>query len=161
MTVSSSWSSSDCSAASAPSLGMAASTRSRRLVPNSRSSNLAATSATLASLNAKSSGPTSRSMSVIIWVSLRFICTCSMRSRKLLPTTPLISSACSTKDAKSPYLTIHLVAVFSPTFGMPGKLSEGSPRNAAKSGYCAGVRPYFSSTAEGVKRWRVDTPFMG
>ena len=47
---------------------------------------------------------------------------------------------------------IHLAAVFSPTPGMLGRLSLGSPRSAAKSGYWAGVRPYFSSTASGVNR---------
>src|ERR1039457_4984023 len=47
---------------------------------------------------------------------------------------------------------VHLVAVFSPTPGMPGRLSLGSPRTAAKSGYCAGESPYFSVTAAGVNR---------
>ena len=35
---------------------------------------------------------------------------------------------------------------------MLGRLSLGSPRIAAKSGYCSGVRPYFSRTASGVNR---------
>jgi hypothetical protein len=35
---------------------------------------------------------------------------------------------------------------------MPGRLSLGSPRTAAKSGYCAGESPYFSVTVSGVKR---------
>ena len=48
-----------------------------------------------------------------------------------------------------PYSRTHLAAVFSPTPGMLGRLSLGSPRSAAKSGYCAGVRPYFSSTSAG------------
>ncbi len=55
---------------------------------------------------------------------------------------------------------IHLDAVFSPTPGMPGRLSLGSPRSAAKSGYCVGVRPYFSTTASGVKRVSSLTPLM-
>ena len=38
---------------------------------------------------------------------------------------------------------------------------EGSPRSAAKSGYCAGVRPYFSSTAAGVNRVISLTPRRG
>ena len=46
----------------------------------------------------------------------------------------------------------HLDAVFSPTPGMLGRLSLGSPRSAAKSGYWAGVSPYFSVTASGVNR---------
>ena len=100
-------------------------------------------------------------MSVIICVSVRFIFTCSMRSRKFWPATPLISSAWATSSSSEPYWRIHLVAVFSPTFGTPGRLSDGSPRSAAKSGYCAGVSWYFSSTAAGVKRCSVDTPRMG
>ena len=35
---------------------------------------------------------------------------------------------------------------------MPGRLSLGSPRTAAKSGYWDGDKPYFSNTASGVKR---------
>jgi hypothetical protein len=35
---------------------------------------------------------------------------------------------------------------------MPGRLSLGSPRSAAKSGYCPGLSPYFSVTVAGVKR---------
>ena len=34
---------------------------------------------------------------------------------------------------------MSLAAVFSPTPGTPGRLSDGSPRRAAYSGYCAGV----------------------
>ena len=64
-------------------------------------------------------------------------------------------------SARLPYWRIHFCAVFSPTPGTPGRLSDGSPRSAAKSGYCAGVRPYFSFTASGVKRCSVDTPRMG
>ncbi len=54
-----------------------------------------------------------------------------------------------------------MAAVFSPTPGIPGRLSEGSPRSAAKSGYFAGGSPYFSSTFSGVKRVSSDTPFVG
>lgn len=56
---------------------------------------------------------------------------------------------------------IHFAAVFSPTPGMPGRLSEGSPRRAAKSGYWAGVNPYFSNTFSGVKRVSSETPLVG
>ena len=38
----------------------------------------------------------------------------------------------------------------SPTPGTPGMLSAVSPRNAARSGYCAGLTWYLSSTACGV-----------
>ena len=60
-----------------------------------------------------------------------------------------------------PYSAIHFVAVFSPTPGIEGKLSLGSPRSAAKSGYCSGVSPYFSKTAEGVISANSLTPFFG
>ena len=40
-----------------------------------------------------------------------------------------------------PYVVISLAAVFSPTPGTPGRLSLGSPRSAAYSGYCVGVTP--------------------
>ena len=56
---------------------------------------------------------------------------------------------------------IHLAAVFSPTPGIEGKLSLGSPRRAAKSGYWAGVIPYFSITASGVMRAISETPRFG
>ena len=36
---------------------------------------------------------------------------------------------------------MSFAAVFSPMPGTPGRLSLGSPRNAAYSGYCAGVTP--------------------
>ena len=64
----------------------------------------------------------------------------------------------SLSDPKS---TIHLAAVFSPTPGTEGRLSLGSPRRAAKSGYCAGVIPYFSFTDSGVMRAKSLTPRLG
>ena len=63
--------------------------------------------------------------------------------------------------SRLPYSAIHFAAVFSPTPGIDGKLSLGSPRKAAKSGYCAGVNPYFSITASGVIRARSVTPRFG
>ena len=73
-------------------------------------------------------------------------------SRSASPALPLTSSTRLTSSSSEPNSLTHLVAVFSPTPGMPGRLSLGSPRIAAKSGYCWGVSPYFSSTAAGVKR---------
>ena len=46
-----------------------------------------------------------------------------------------------------PYSCRSFVAVFSPTPGMPGILSEESPISPFKSINCCGVRPYFSSIA--------------
>ena len=60
-----------------------------------------------------------------------------------------------------PNSRIHLAAVFSPTPGMWAGCRDGSPRSAAKSGYCPGVRPYFSSTAAGVMRAMSETPLRG
>ena len=55
------------------------------------------------------------------------------------------SSTCSKIPSSPPYLTISLAAVFSPTPGTPGRLSLGSPRSAAYSGYCSGVTPVRST----------------
>ncbi len=82
-------------------------------------------------------------------------------SRKFCPALPLTSSARSTSSANDPNWLIHFAAVFSPTPGMPGRLSDGSPRSAAKSGYWAGVRPYFSTTFSGVYRVSSETPLVG
>ena len=85
-------------------------------------------------------------------VSWRLRSTLPRCSRSASPALPLTSSTRSTRAASEPNSAIHLVAVFSPTPGMPGRLSLGSPRTAAKSGYCAGESPYFSATVSGVKR---------
>ena len=85
-------------------------------------------------------------------VSWRLRSTLARCSRSASPALPLTSSIRSTRLASEPNSEIHLLAVFSPTPGMPGRLSLGSPRTAAKSGYCDGVSPYFSTTAAGVKR---------
>ncbi len=77
------------------------------------------------------------------------------------PALPLTSSTRSTSAVSEPNSRIHLAAVFSPTPGMLGRLSLGSPRRAAKSGYCAGVSPYFASTSSGVNRISSDTPRRG
>ena len=56
------------------------------------------------------------------------------------------------QPASEPNSATHLAAVFSPTPGMLGRLSLGSPRSAAKSGYWTGVRPYLAATSSGVNR---------
>ena len=63
--------------------------------------------------------------------------------------------------ARLPNSRTHFDAVFSPTPGMFGRLSEGSPRRAAKSGYWAGVRPYLASTSSGVNLVMSETPLRG
>ena len=84
-----------------------------------------------------------------------------MWARSASPTFPATWSALRMSSLRLPYWLIHLVAVFSPTLGTDGRLSLGSPRRAAKSGYWAGVRPYFASTAAGVIRARSETPLRG
>ena len=95
-----------------------------------------------------SASGTSRTSAVIC----RLRSTSPRCSRSASPALPLTSSTRLTRSSSEPNSLTHLVAVFSPTPGMPGRLSLGSPRMAAKSGYCWGVSPYFSSTAAGVKR---------
>ena len=51
------------------------------------------------------------------------------------------SSRWEKMPSRSPYLVNSLAAVFSPTPGMPGRLSEGSPRRDANSTYCDGGTP--------------------
>ncbi|CFE48544.1 Uncharacterised protein [Mycobacterium tuberculosis] len=94
-------------------------------------------------------------------VSSRLRTTLARFARSASPTLPRTASTLSTSDRSEPYSAIHLAAVFSPTPGMPGRLSLGSPRSAAKSGYCLGVSPYFSTTASGVKRVSSLTPLRG
>ncbi|CAB4722252.1 unannotated protein [freshwater metagenome] len=77
-------------------------------------------------------------------VSSLFWMTLSIESRSDCPTLPANLSTLAKSSLRDPYSTIHLAAVFSPTPGTDGKLSLGSPRKAAKSGYCAGDIPYFS-----------------
>ena len=84
-----------------------------------------------------------------------------IESRRDWPTLPANLSTLESNSLRDPYSTIHFAAVFSPTPGTDGKLSLGSPRSAAKSGYCAGVMPYFSNTASGVIRTRSLTPRFG
>ena len=82
-------------------------------------------------------------------VSVRLRMTSARCSRKASPVLPLTSPTRSTSASSEPNSRTHLAAVFSPTPGMPGRLSLGSPRSAAKSGYCAGVRSYFVCTCLG------------
>ena len=74
---------------------------------------------------------------------------------------PGTSSTRSTRFAREPNSPTHLAAVFSPTPGMLGRLSEGSPRSAAKSGYWAGVSAYLACTDSGVNRVMSETPLTG
>ena len=86
-------------------------------------------------------GPASSGTSLVSSVSWRLRSTLPRCSRRLSPARPLTSSTWSTSASSEPNSATHFDAVFSPTPGMPGRLSLGSPRSAAKSGYCAGVQP--------------------
>ena len=85
-------------------------------------------------------------ISVVSW---RLRSTLPRCSRSASPALPLTSPTRLTSSSSDPNSVIHFVAVFSPTPGMPGRLSLLSPRSAAKSGYWAGVSPYFSTSAAG------------
>ena len=100
-------------------------------------------------------------MSLRSRVSSAFNSTLDTFARSESPTLPPTLSTLASNAFSDPYSAIHFAAVFSPTPGIEGKLSLGSPRRAAKSGYCAGVKPYFSSTASGVMRARSVTPRFG
>ena len=90
---------------------------------------------------ARSATPTSSGTSRTSSVSCRLRITLPRFSRSASPTLPLTVSTPATSASSDPNSRTHLAAVFSPTPGMPGRLSLGSPRSAAKSGYCAGVKP--------------------
>ncbi len=110
---------------------------------------------------ARSVGPSSSGTARSSSVSRRFCSTEARCSRSFSPTLPLTVSTWSTSASSEPYSRTHFAAVFSPTLGMLGRLSLGSPRSAAKSGYCTGDRPYLDSTSSGVKRVRSETPLRG
>jgi hypothetical protein len=85
-------------------------------------------------------------------VSCRFRITFARFSRSAFPALPGTSSTRSISSFSEPNCWIHFEAVFSPTPGIDGRLSLGSPRSAAKSGYCSGLRLYFAWTSSGVNR---------
>ena len=118
-------------------------------------------SETSAPSHSKSEMGVSISMSLRSLVSSEFNSTLEIFARSESPTFPPTDPMFSINFSRLPYSAIHLAAVFSPTPGIDGKLSLGSPRRAAKSGYCSGVNPYFSMTASGVMRARSVTPRLG
>ena len=68
-------------------------------------------------------------------VNSRLRITSLILSRSDWPTFPPTLSTLEINSLSDPYSMIHLAAVFSPTPGIDGRLSLGSPRRAAKSGY--------------------------
>ena len=88
---------------------------------------------------------TSRGTSRIRGMTSAFILTRSRWAARFSRNFGDRSSRCSYRVSRSPYSLTSLAAVFSPTPGTPGRLSEGSPRNAASNGYLAGGTPVRSS----------------
>ncbi len=62
--------------------------------------------------------------------SLRDSARVSSPARRFSPTTPVILSAFCSSVSMLLYVPSHFAAVFGPTFGMPGMLSELSPIKA-------------------------------
>ena len=62
--------------------------------------------------------------------SLRESARSSVCARRLSPTLPSISSWCASRLSSVVYWFSHFAAVFGPTLGTPGMLSEASPTSA-------------------------------
>ena len=104
-------------------------------VRNSSCSNRAVRSDSVTPLQASASMVKSIGASCRSWVSSRLRFTLSTLARSDSPTLPPTFSTWARSSVRDPYSTTHFAAVFSPTPGIDGKLSLGSPRRAAKSGY--------------------------
>ena len=131
--------------------------RSRR-ERNSRDVKSRRTSAGSHSPMTQSWGPMSSGRSVTIRASSLFRVSCAADASTLSLSFPRSSSACSSSDSTDPYSWISLVAVFSPTPGTPGMLSEGSPFNATYSRYFDGGTPNRSSTPASSYRTMSEIP---
>ncbi len=119
--------------------GPRASARRSANVRNSRKSKSRLTSVGLGSIfsDSGSSIGASRRRIITAWF-LRTRSSCSASEARSFGVS---SSRCMKIPSSPPYVEISLAAVFSPTPGTPGRLSLGSPRSAAYSGYWAGVTP--------------------
>ena len=126
--------------ASGSALCSVANSRSRR-TRNSSSSKRRCTASRFHGRTTRSAGSASSGTSRTSSVSCRLSSTLARWARSASPALPFTSSTRSVSSASDPNSRTHFAAVFSPTPGMEGRLSEGSPRSAAKSGYCAGVSP--------------------
>ena len=80
-----------------------------------------------------------------------FLSRSSREFLRLSPTTPLIESAFFLIVSMSPYSLSHFAAVFCPTFGTPGMLSDVSPTRASISIIWLGLTPNFSKTLSSLK----------
>jgi hypothetical protein len=70
-----------------------------------------------------------------------FSATCSAEAARFAASLGVCSDAWAKASSALPYLWISLAAVFVPTPGTPGRLSEGSPSSAFKSMYFSGGMP--------------------
>ncbi|KGD47837.1 hypothetical protein DP43_5607 [Burkholderia pseudomallei] len=116
-------------AAPAAAAGSLSSSRSHVLKPYfakiSRSASRPSPSVASDASNDSTCGASSQPVSTV--TSLRASGRKSSARRRLSPTTPLISPACSTTPSSEPYCVSHLTAVFGPHFSTPGTLSTVSP----------------------------------
>ena len=102
-------------------------------LPNSRNSKVRATCSGSNPSQARSAGVTSTGASTRSVISSTLRRTSSLCAAKFSASFGVWSAAAASSASVLPYLLSSLAAVFSPTPGTPGKLSEGSPRSAA---YC-------------------------
>ena len=105
-----------------------------RSTRNSRPSNKVCTSCRSHGRTARSAGASSRSRSQTSALSCRLRMTSPRCARRFSPALPVIWSAWVTTLSRPSYCWSHLAAVFGPTPGTPGRLSESSPTSAASSG---------------------------
>ena len=136
----------DVTAAICCSMPASSATRGIRVLNSSRAK-MSRTAWASIGCTSRSATETGSSTSRSRRLRLRLRRTSSRCSRRLLPTTPVTLSAFSSRASSEPNWPSHLTAVFSPTFGTPGRLSLVSPTSAAMSGYCSGGTPYRSRTA--------------
>ena len=103
----------------------------------------------------RSSKLTFKSISSFNDTSSTFLSRFGKNSLRLFPTTPGIDSALAFIVSRSSYSFSHFAAVFWPTFGTPGILSEESPTKANISLIWLGLTPNFSKTFASSKFWCV------
>ena len=105
-----------------------------RSCPNSRVSNSAPRPPRSGSSTLHCSGVKPSDISVTRALRRRLRRTSSTCSRRASPLFPPTSAALDRSESNPSNLLSHCAAVFGPTPGIPGRLSEVSPTNAASSG---------------------------
>ena len=128
-----------------PADGPSASASRSANVLNSRKSNRRLTSSGLGTIASESKSTASSGASRRSTIRSRFLRARPSCSARLSRSLGVCLSTLAKIPSSPPYWLISLAAVFSPTPGTPGRLSELSPRSAAYCGYRAGRTPVFSS----------------